>query len=163
MTYKYNPPTGNVTTTRSDIKTEFDRWNAQAGEIVISDYDLPLANRGQIEASVVFLLRGARINVRIDAWDSFQTNLRCCYLNIRDMRLAEARGSLASLRESLLGLPAPVRERDPFEVLQLRPGASAEMIEAAYRTLAKQAHPDTGGNEAAFKELQAAYEKAKQT
>lgn len=55
MTYKYNPPSGHVAETRRDIKTEFARWNQQAGLMVVTDYDLPYANAGLREAEVVFL------------------------------------------------------------------------------------------------------------
>lgn len=160
--YKYSPPSpGNVSSIRSDIVTEFNRWNTQAGERVITDFDLPYANQGTREAEVVFILRGMKMRVRIDAWDTFAVNLKCAALNIRDMRLAEARGSLEAMRETFLGLPAPARERDPYEILQIRPDASAEMVDAAYKTLAKKLHPDAGGTDAQFKELQAAYDKVK--
>ena len=36
--------------------------------------------------------------------------------------------------------------RDPYEVLQVRPGADAEVIRAAYRVLARKFHPDHGGD-----------------
>lgn len=161
MTYKYNPPTGNVSATRADIVAEFRRWNQQAGETVVADYDLPYANAGLIEAEVIFILRGQKVRVLIDRWDSFATNLRCAYLNIRDMRLAEARGSLDAMRETLAALPAPARERDPYEVLGVRPDAPLEVIESSYRALAKVRHPDAGGSEEAMRELNAAFEKVK--
>jgi curved DNA-binding protein CbpA len=36
--------------------------------------------------------------------------------------------------------------RDPYEVLQVRPGADAEVVRAAYRVLARKYHPDHGGD-----------------
>lgn len=36
--------------------------------------------------------------------------------------------------------------RDPYEVLQVRPGAESEVIRAAYRVLARKYHPDLGGD-----------------
>ena len=47
-----------------------------------------------------------------------------------------------------------------LELLGLEGGATAETIKAAYRRLAKECHPDHGGNAADFKELQVAYEAA---
>ena len=35
---------------------------------------------------------------------------------------------------------------DPYEVLQVRPGAEPEVIRAAYRVLARKYHPDLGGD-----------------
>jgi curved DNA-binding protein CbpA len=36
--------------------------------------------------------------------------------------------------------------RDPYEVLQVRPGAEPEVVRAAYRVLARKYHPDLGGD-----------------
>ncbi|MGI9862891.1 J domain-containing protein [Moorella naiadis] len=45
-----------------------------------------------------------------------------------------------------------------YEVLQVSPNASQEIIEAAYKRLAKMYHPDVGGNEQKMKLLNEAYE-----
>lgn len=161
MSYRYTPPSATPSASRRDIETEFRRWNQQADAVVITDFDLPMQRAGQTEALVVFLLRGQQVRVRIDAWADFATNLRCAYLNIRDMRLAEARGSLDAMRETFMALPAPAHARDPWEVLGLRSDADAESIEAVYRAKAKRLHPDAGGSEEEFKALQAAYEAVK--
>ena len=161
MPYKYIPPEAySPARSRNEIEDQFRRWNEQAGEAVVTDWDLPMF-KATAPASVTFCLRGARINVKIDAWTEFATNLRCCYLNIRDMRLAEARGSLESLRDSLLSLAPGKVQRNPWEVLGLREGASAGVIEATYKALAKERHPDRGGSDAAMRELNEAYEQIK--
>lgn len=36
--------------------------------------------------------------------------------------------------------------RDPYDVLQVQPGAEEEVIRAAYRVLARKYHPDHGGD-----------------
>jgi DnaJ domain len=55
-----------------------------------------------------------------------------------------------------------VTTRDPYEVLGLRPGASAQDLHDAYRRLVKLHHPDRNGGSAQstrrFQEIQAAYE-----
>lgn len=52
--------------------------------------------------------------------------------------------------------------RDPYAVLGLRPGASAQDLHDAYRRLVKLHHPDRNGGSAEstrrFQEIQAAYE-----
>lgn len=57
---------------------------------------------------------------------------------------------------------ARMSERDPYAVLGLQRGASAEEIKRAYRRLARRHHPDLNPGDAAseerFKELTAAYE-----
>lgn len=54
-------------------------------------------------------------------------------------------------------LPAP---KSCWEVLGLRPGATDEEIQAAYRTKAKGAHPDAGGSQTAMSELNRARDDA---
>ena len=64
----------------------------------------------------------------------------------------------------------PRRARSPYEVLEVRPGASREEVTAAYRRLVQQYHPDRVANlapefrelaEQRMKEINAAYEQFK--
>ncbi|TPW33103.1 J domain-containing protein [Martelella alba] len=47
---------------------------------------------------------------------------------------------------------------DPYEVLGLERSADEKAIRTAYRRLAKEAHPDSGGDEEQFARLQASYD-----
>ncbi|MCL1876883.1 molecular chaperone DnaJ [Candidatus Saccharibacteria bacterium] len=49
-------------------------------------------------------------------------------------------------------------KRDYYEVLGVKKGASDDEIKKAFRKLAVQHHPDKGGDEAKFKEINEAYE-----
>jgi molecular chaperone DnaJ len=49
-------------------------------------------------------------------------------------------------------------KRDYYEVLGLKKGASADEIKKSYRKLAKEHHPDKGGDENIFKDISEAYE-----
>ncbi|WP_336133796.1 ferredoxin Fer [Natronomonas amylolytica] len=46
----------------------------------------------------------------------------------------------------------------PFEVLEIEPGADEETVERAYRQRIKDAHPDHGGSQEAFRRVRRAYE-----
>ena len=158
--YKYIAPAGaSPADTRVDLRTEFVRWNAQAGSQIVSDYDLPMKKGAESSATVAFLLRGRTIRVSVDKWEWFETNLRCVYLIIRDMRLAEARGALDSLREALLQLPAADSAPDPFEIL----GVSQTRTRGHRGRISRPSqakHPDLGGNDDEMRELNDAREAA---
>src|SRR5436305_14769639 len=49
-------------------------------------------------------------------------------------------------------------KRDYYEVLGVGKGASADEIKKAFRRAAIEHHPDRGGDEAKFKEINEAYE-----
>lgn len=88
-----------------------------------------------------------------------QDNLRVLYLAVEAMRMNEERGIADTIREAYLQLAAPARQRDPFEVLGLRPDTPLEDIKAMYAIKAKRLHPDAGGTDEAMKELNDAWER----
>src|ERR1700742_2831220 len=54
-------------------------------------------------------------------------------------------------------------KRDYYEVLGVKKEASADEIKKAFRRQAVEHHPDRGGDEAKFKEINEAYEVLKDT
>lgn len=48
--------------------------------------------------------------------------------------------------------------RDPYDVLGIEPGASAQEIRVAWRRASRVTHPDLGGTADAFREARDAYE-----
>jgi DnaJ-domain-containing protein 1 len=49
-------------------------------------------------------------------------------------------------------------EMDPFAILGIRPGATEQEVDKAYREKAKKCHPDLGGNKEDMVKLNLAYE-----
>jgi len=54
--------------------------------------------------------------------------------------------------------PPPLRKTDPsYATLHLLPSAPPELVDAAYRCLARLHHPDTGGSTTTMQRLNAAH------
>lgn len=156
MAYRYRPPDATPTDSRNLIENEFRLWNEQAGEKVIWDYDLPMQRPGEISAAVRFSLRGATLEVKIDRWEKFSMNLRCCALNIQAMRIMEVRGSLEAMAGTLKALPAP---QSPWHTLGLRGEVGEDEARQALALMRSKYHPDNRatGNAEEFKRVGAAW------
>lgn len=147
------------TQTIGDLRIMFGRWKISAWAVWPAKE--PKWGEGD-EVSIRFVKDGEQREFTYSKLERPVDNLRALYLGLDSMRLNELRGIGDIVREMYIGLPAPKYERDPHEVLGLRPDAPLELVEASYRTLAKKLHPDVqGGDAEAFKELDAAYQKLK--
>jgi len=80
-------------------------------------------------------------------------NLRVVYLAVEAMRLNERRGISDVLESAYLQLAAPTEAIDPYELLEIRPDASLEVAEAAYKAKVRNVHPDRGGSSEHMKAL----------
>jgi hypothetical protein len=101
-----------------------------------------------------------------DRWDRIQDNIYAIAMTIEALRGIERWGSGSMVEQAFTGfaaLPPPRGESaDPWEVLGIRPGATEEEVDAAYRQKARKAHPDApGGSEEAMQALNAARDAAK--
>jgi hypothetical protein len=96
-------------------------------------------------------------------------NLLVIWLIVETLRLNDARGYAQQVAEvyrtEFPALPAPgqtsatpAAPKGPYAVLWLREGAPLEVAEAAFRALAKTAHPDRGGDRARWDRIQQAIE-----
>lgn len=136
-------------------------WNVSAnvpsakyGSYYLSDIDRAV--------TVAFNKGGRLVELSLATQDRPLDNLRAIYLTIDDMRMIERRGLADVAQSAYLQLAAPEATRDPYEVLGVRPGVPIEVLEGAYRALAKTRHPDAGGTAEAMAELNTAYEAIKQ-
>lgn len=110
--------------------------------------------------TVVFQRGGKEYVFAVDLWDNPYDNLHAISLSIEAIRGLERWGGGLLVDQTLSGfaaLPAPKSWRDILG--NVKTLASAE---ANYRSLAKSAHPDTGGSMGAMTELNAAIEAARE-
>lgn len=116
----------------------------------------------EIKVTVTFTLRGEEKSLNVDKFGCPADNLRALWLGLEQIRLNEKRGLDQVTREFYLALPPPERERDPYEILGVRPDAPYAVLNASYLALAKQFHPDTGNGDAKkMAELNKAWAKVK--
>ncbi len=114
--------------------------------------------------AVYFERKGQQLCIPCDRFNSVRDNLRAIGLTLEAVRRMERYGTSQMVEAALSGftaLPAnassSVGPRRWHDVLGVSPDASREVIRAAYRALAKSRHPDAGGSEHDWKELNQAY------
>lgn len=111
-----------------------------------------------------FVWDGAQRCIAVDRYPKPEDNLQAIHHVIEARRTEMRHGGLHIVRQTFKGftaLPAPAGGRW-WEVLGVTASASADQIEAAYRKLAKGAHPDAGGSNAAMARLNAARDQGKE-
>lgn len=105
--------------------------------------------------AVYFVLNGQPRVMARDVYLTVHDNLHSVALAIEAMRAIERHGGAATMErpfEGFAALPAP--GATPWhDVLQVRRDASRDDVEAAFRRLARERHPDRGGSDAMMAEL----------
>jgi len=119
-------------------------------------YGVPTESKRRVTdegVSIYFRLKGRQMAMACDRFDNAAANMRSLGLAIEAMRQLERHGGGTMIERAFTGfvaLPAPT---PPHIVLGIRPDASADEIDTAYRQKAKAAHPDAGGSPEAMQRL----------
>lgn len=161
---------------RRRLRYQLDLLSAQ--HVVLST-NVPLRNDGEprarytIEdpgAAVYYTWRGEQYALCCDAWTRVEDNIVAIAKHIEALRGIE-RWGVGTIEQAFRGfkaLPGPeeasqVRSQRPWwEVLEVSPEASPDVVRAAYRAKAHHAHPDHGGDPDTWAELQAAWQAFRQ-
>lgn len=113
---------------------------------------LPYAGRQSPDdpgVAVYFEYNGTQFVFACDRYDLIHKNLRAVALTVSALRGIERWGTGEMMRQAFSGfaaLPEPADETRWWTVLVLPSDASLAEAEAAYRGLARKAHPDSGGS-----------------
>jgi hypothetical protein len=150
--------------TMQDLEEQMRRWGITQWET-----NYPRGARSgawsQTEADrtvkLTYTKQGKTITLVMGQQHRAVDNLRVLYLAVEAMRLNERRGISELLESAYLQLAAPAQAIDPYELLEIRPDASLEVAEAAYKAKVKTVHPDKGGSELLMKRLNQAIEEIK--
>lgn len=95
----------------------------------------------------------------VDMYDRIADNLGAIAATIEAMRAIERHGGATILDRAFVGfaaLPAPAVQDQPHEVLGVSEHATRDEINYAYRRLAQQCHPDSGGSHDAMTRINTA-------
>lgn len=112
--------------------------------------------------AVYWTRKGKQNVMAIDLYDRVADNLAAIAATLNAMRAIERHGGAQVLErafEGFVALPAP-DAFDPWALLGLRPGASKEAIEEAFRIQARKHHPDAGGRTEDFQRIERARREA---
>lgn len=152
---------------------ELDRMKAQ--DVVISSNKKPYS-RSEAEylddpgVAVYFKRKGMDLCIACDKYARVSDNLHAVGIAIESFRSLERHGTGEMVDAAFTGfkaLPEAIimgehTARAWHEVLQVSSDADWEVVDGAYKRLLHKAHPDKGGSDRAFAELQDAYKQAKQ-
>lgn len=112
--------------------------------------------------AVWFVWDGEQRCFAVDIYDTVAANLQAIHHVIEARRTEMRHGGLSVVRQTFRGFTAalPAPGRPWWVVLGVDSTASADAIDAAYRRLAREHHPDRGGSGALMAELNAARDDA---
>jgi hypothetical protein len=132
---------------------------------------LPLANMRQPDdpgVAVYWTGRGNRGEpvprvIACDVWRTVRENLRAVGLAVEAIRSLERTGASEILERAFAGfarLPETAGAGDHWTTLGIARGVSADELARRYRELAREHHPDRGGNPATMAAINDAYQRA---
>ena len=160
---------GKFSTSLSDalgnVETSLKRFGVDSGKpvsniILSSNCSLGFGKPTDPGIAVWFLWDGLQVCIPVDRYLTAEANLQAIHHVLEARRVELRHGTLALVRATMTGfvaLPAPKSWWEVFGVAQSSP---RDVIMHAYKTLARQRHPDRGGSNAAMAELNAARDAA---
>jgi hypothetical protein len=112
---------------------------------------------------VYFSIDGKPRALPCDTYNTVEGNIAAVAAHIEATRTIERNGvaTVSEMFAGFMALPAPSEKKRAWHhVLGISAAASKAEVEAAYRNLAKKAHPDNGGSTDAMAELNQAKQEA---
>jgi hypothetical protein len=168
----FHMPSGKI---RHDLERELKFMKSTnwviSSNIMIRNDGFPYANQAAPEdtgVALYFTHKDKEICISCDQYRFVDANLRAIGKTIEAIRGIKRWGTEEMMDSAFTGfaaLPATVTPpivRPWHKVLEVSSTASMAVIDAAYKQRLHQVHPDHGGSDEAFIELQHAYSQAKE-
>ena len=160
-----------------NVKDSLRLFAADSGKVmtnivISSNATLGVDKPADPGVAVWFIWDGLTVCIPVDRYAKIEANLQAIHYIVEARRVELRHGTLALVRASFTGflaLPSPEKRtwRDVLGNIPphqnwrgVGPANTREQIEAAYRRLAKDRHPDTGGSQEAMSELNRARDEA---
>jgi hypothetical protein len=152
----------------SDLYDELERLGA-TNIIVSSNMQVrldgrPYAKQNRMSDEGVacyFTYNGAQQCIPCDKWTTVKDNVRAIGLTVAALRGLERWGAKEMVNAAFQGfkaLPTGTPQKQWWEILELDgPTDDTVEIQRAYKQIIKKAHPDAGGTDHWFQQVQAAY------
>lgn len=140
-----------------------------SSNVAIRRDGMPYANQARPEDPGVvlyFTRNGQEVAIPCDRWSNVDKNLRAIGMTVEAIRGLERWGTGQMVDAAFQGfkaLPAnvivtPAPSRPWHEVLEVTPSASESVVRAAFKQRALATHPDRGGDESEFQDVQRAWD-----
>lgn len=152
------------------VMAELGRMGVREDDVIISTnvkphiQDSQGSNVSDPGVAVYWHSRGKPQRVlSVDRYNTVADNLAALAATLEAMRAIERHGGAVVMDRAFEGftaLPPPTRERDWWDVLEVRRDASIDAIKAAHRRLLQDHHPDRGGSHERMAEINRARDNA---
>lgn len=147
----------------NNVETSLRAFGRDSGKtvsniVLSSNVTLGITKPDDPGVAAWFTWDGLQVCIPVDRYASVEANLQAIHHIIEARRTELRHGTLALVRATFTGfaaLPAPDTKRHWRKVLGFPAGhaVTERLIEVEFRRLAKDAHPDRGGSDAAMSEL----------
>ena len=98
--------------------------------------------------------------IACDVWKTVRENLRAVGLAVENLRGLERTGATELLERAFAGFARLPEAQDCWTILGVARGSAKECISERFRELARQHHPDRGGDSQTMARINAAYHEA---
>lgn len=152
---------------RDELFAELRRLNARSvvlsTNVALRQDGLPYSGRtppSDKGIAVYFEMKGRSMCFACDKWDRIEDNVRAITRTIEAIRGIERWGGGDMVEQAFTGftaLPAPSKSKTWYDVMGCSPHSATDSVKTLYRDLARECHPDNGGDGEAMAQLNAAW------
>lgn len=131
--------------------------------LVSSNFQLMARNPTDPGVAIYFTWDGISTCIAVDRYARIEENLQAIFHCIEAERVKLRHGGLNLVRAAFRGYAAlpPPRGREWWDVLECRQDSKLDVIEANYKRLSMDHHPDKGGDAGKMSEINQAMAKAR--